>query len=128
MMKGEEYKEVLVDHLVPFMELHKVKTFMQDGAPCHASKLVIESLKKEKFTVLEWPGNSPDFNPIENCWSFMKKKLKEDHTITSLPKLIEAIKRMWVRDIPKEYFQKLSASRPRRLQMVLDQMGEMTKH
>ncbi len=57
----------------------------------------------------------------------MKKKLKEDHTITSQPKLIAAIKRMWVRDMPKEYFQKLSASMPRRLQMVIDQKGEMTE-
>jgi transposase len=119
-MNGERYKKVLAEHLVPFMELHQVKTFMQDGAPCHTSKLVMDSLKKQKLNVLEWPGNSPDLNPIENCWSFMKKKLKEGHTITSLPKLIAAIKRMWVRDIPKEYFQKLSASMPRRLQMVID--------
>ncbi len=27
---------------------------------------------------MDWPGNPPDLNPIENCWSFMKAKLKED--------------------------------------------------
>jgi hypothetical protein len=28
---------------------------------------------------MDWPGNSPDLNPIKNCWSFMKAKLKEDY-------------------------------------------------
>ncbi len=28
---------------------------------------------------MDWPGNSPDLNPIKNCWSFIKAKLKEDY-------------------------------------------------
>jgi transposase len=68
-------------------------------------------LKKERFSILDCHGNSPDLNPIENFWSHMKRKLKEDHTITSVPKLMQAIKKMWLR-----------------LQMVIDQKGEMTKY
>ncbi len=30
------------------------------------SKTVMEELKKEKFSILEWLGNSPDLNTIEN--------------------------------------------------------------
>ena len=67
-------------------------------------------------------------NPIENCWSHMKRKLKEDHTITSVPKLMQAIKKMWLKDMTRDYFKELSASMPRRLQMVIDQKGEMTKY
>jgi transposase len=85
-------------------------------------------LKKERFSILDWPGNSHDFNPIENCWSHMKRKLKEDHTITSVPKMMQAIKKMWLKDMTRDYFKELSASMPRRLQMMIDQKGEMTKY
>jgi transposase len=127
-MNGERYKGVMEENLIPFMNYHRAKTFMHDGAPCHRSKKVTEVLKKEKFSILDWPGNSPDLNPIENCWSHMKRKLKEDHTITSVPKLMQAIKKMWLKDMTRDYFKELSASMPRRLQMVIDQKGEMTKY
>jgi hypothetical protein len=129
-MNGVRYKMVLENHLLPFMELHKTKWFLQDGAPCHKSKVVMGRLKEmeNKFKVMDWPGNSPDLNPIENCWAYMKRKLKRDSTITSLPKLITAIKMMWVRDMPLAYFEKLADSMPRRIKEVLSQKGQMTKY
>ena len=41
-----------------------------------------------------WPGNSPDLNPIENCWNWMKDHLQEKK-VTSIKNLIEEIKRLW---------------------------------
>ncbi len=79
-------KVVMEENLIPFM--NRAKTFKLDSAPCHRSKTVMEVLKKEKFLILDWPVNSPNLNPIENCWSHMKRKLKDDHTITSVSKRI----------------------------------------
>ena len=31
-----------------------------------------------------WPGNSPDLNPIENAWSWMKKQLFETSKATNM--------------------------------------------
>jgi hypothetical protein len=83
---GERYKEVLDDHLIPFMRLHKSNYFLQGGAPCHQSKKVMDHLKefKKEFGILDW-GGSPDLNPIENCWTHMKRKLKDDGNITRSP-------------------------------------------
>ena len=39
------------------------------------SKVASEFLKKNKISVLEWPGNSADLNPIENLWTVMKDKV-----------------------------------------------------
>jgi hypothetical protein len=58
----------------------------------------------------------------------MKSKLKMNPAITSLPKLVEAIKLMWVRDLPLEYFQSLSSSMPRRIKAVIAAKGQMTKY
>jgi hypothetical protein len=41
---------------------------------------------------------------------------------------MEAIKMMWVKDMKLDYFQKLSDSMPRKLQMVIEGKGEMTKY
>ncbi|KAI0222937.1 Glutamate carboxypeptidase 2 [Lamellibrachia satsuma] len=46
---------------------------MQDGAPCHQSKVATDFLKN-KISLLEWPENSPDLNPIDNLWTIMKDK------------------------------------------------------
>ena len=32
-------------------------------------------LDEENIRTLDWPGNNPDLNPIENFWSEMAKKL-----------------------------------------------------
>jgi transposase len=130
-MNGPRYKTVLEDHLLPFMRIHGAQFFLQDGAPCHTSKVVMNRLKemKAEFSVLDWPGNSPDLNPIENCWSYMKLKLKAARfDTTSLPKLIHAIKKMWVEDMPSSYFLNLAHSMPRRLKAVIDNKGQMTKY
>ena len=48
--------------------------FMQDNAPCHNSKSTKQFLSANNIEVLDWPGNSPDLNPIEEVWNVMKKK------------------------------------------------------
>jgi hypothetical protein len=129
-MNGERYKDVLADHLIPQMMATRTPFFLQDGAPCHKARLVTNYLKQYEndFTVMDWPGNSPDLNPIENCWSYMKRRLKTDSTITSARKLEEAIKVMWVKEMDINYFKNLADSMPKRIQCVIEHNGEMTKY
>jgi hypothetical protein len=106
-MNSDRYMALLDEKLFPFMQIHGATHFLQDGALCHTSKKVMAFLREKRVAVMDWPGNSPDLNPIENLWSIMKKKLKEDHTITSLNKLQDAIKKMWVQ-MPNDLMMKLA--------------------
>lgn len=47
---------------------------MDDGASYHKAKTVTRFLNASDITVLSLPDNSPNMNPIENCWSIVKKK------------------------------------------------------
>jgi hypothetical protein len=74
-----------------------VLTLFQDGALCHISKRIKALLAKQSFEVIVWSGNSPNMNPIENYWSQMKNMLRKKD-ISSVPKLILALKELWTRD------------------------------
>jgi transposase len=77
---------------------------------------------------MDWPGNSPDLNPIETCWPYMKRRLKGDSTITSSTKQVEAIKNIWIKEMDSQYFKNLADSIPKRIQWIIEHNGDMTKY
>ena len=126
-MNSDWYVECLDNHLLPFMRIHGCKRFLQDGASCHKSKKTLAHLAAQPFSIIDWPGNSPDLNPIENVWNWMKDQL-QNINITSVPMLQEEIKKLWVQRTPIAYLRKLCDSMPSRLQQVIDADGNMTKY
>ena len=114
-MNGARYLEMLQEKL----QLHM--------APCHRSKIVSEFLKKKKIKTIDWPGNSPDLNPIENVCSLLKNKVADRQT-TSTQEMETAIKLLWIHEITPEYCRNLVDSMPRRLQAVLNNRGGHTKY
>ena len=46
-------------------------------------------------TLLDWPVNSPDLNPIENVWAAIKKEIRKNKIITNKRDLIENIIKAW---------------------------------
>ena len=67
---------------------------MQDRAPCHTAKSIMTWLTDSKVPVLEWVGNSPDCNPIENLWRGLKKEVNLGVT-SNLDKLADKIRKAW---------------------------------
>lgn len=126
-MNGDKYLQLLKDKLELHMGVHNCSIFMHDGAPCHTSKKVKTYLADTGVRVLDWPGNSPDLNPIENLWTLLKNKVAEKQP-SSAPDMIAAIKSVWVSEITPDYCKKLIHSMPRRLEAVIKNGGGHTKY
>jgi hypothetical protein len=126
-MNGELYQDVLENHLLLFMAMHRSIHFLQDCAPCHASKIIKDFLSTQPFQVIDWPGNSPYLNLIENAWNYIKRSFKSQD-IFSVPKLKEAILKMWTQDMSQKYLRALIDSMLKRIEAVINARGDMTKY
>ena len=109
------------------MTVHSTTIFMHNGAPCHRSKIVKKFLGENHVTVLGWPGNSSDLNPIKNLWTKMKDLVAKKQP-SSRKTLIQTIKEVWVQEISADYCNSLVASMPHRVQAVIKVKGGHIKY
>ncbi len=52
-------------------------------------------------SVLDWPANSPDLNPIDNLWSIIKRKMRDTRP-NNADELKAAIKAAWASITPQQ--------------------------
>ena len=126
-INGLKYVKLLKNKLLLHMTDHNTTAFIHNGAPCHRSKLVKKNLEENPETTLNWSGNSPDLNPIENLWAKIKDLVAEKQS-SGGKALFETIKEAWVKEISADYCDSLIASMPHRLQAITKVKGGHTKY
>ncbi|GBN52542.1 hypothetical protein AVEN_185532-1 [Araneus ventricosus] len=99
--------------------------YQQDNARCHTARSVCAWFDEhqDEFTVLLWPANSPDLNPIENLWDHLDRVVRDmDPQPRNLAQLATALESAWL-NIPVNTFRNLIGSLPARLAAVLSAKG-----
>ena len=98
LMTAQRYVDTLKAHLIQNKNKNTIKrmVFQQDGASSHTAKLTRAFFSEIGLTVLPWPANSPDLNPIENIWSVLKQNV-EKHEIKTKDELIRVVEKEWNR-------------------------------
>ncbi len=101
-MNAAKYKDILDENLLQSaqdLRLGRRFTFQQDNDPKHIAKITKEWLHNNSVTVLEWPSQSPDLNPIEHLWRDLKMAVHQ-RLPSNLTELERICKEEWQR-IPK---------------------------
>jgi hypothetical protein len=74
--------KVVVPKLYPFFcrckDLRPNTLVQKDGAEPHTHGVLHTYYSALGIQQLLWPGNSPDLNPIEPCWMYMKQETTRD--------------------------------------------------
>lgn len=122
------YKELLKQHVLPPLRtaVNQPAVFMQDNAPCHTAKSVKKFFSEENVTVMDWPAQSPDLNPIENVWKLLNERTKKQNP-SNVAELWNYLKEEWEK-ISVDECKTLINSCGRRCQAVIDSNGLHTKY
>lgn len=101
----------------------KRMVFQQDGATPHTAKATIQYMNEAGIKLLDkWPATSPDFSPIENMWSLVKKRVNPKAPSTKI-ELDRAVMQAW-NDIPYSTVNSLVQSFRSRLEKAVTLKGE----
>ncbi len=127
-MNSEVFRAILSAHIQPNASelIGRRFTVQMDNDPKHTAKATKEFLKGKKWTVMQWPSQSPDLNPIEHAFHLLKTKLKG-----KCPKNKQELKTVAVeawQSITRDETQRLVMSMRSRLQAVIDCKGFATKY
>ncbi len=106
------YLSIVADHVHPFMTTVYPSSdgyFQQDNAPCHKAQIISDWFLEHdnEFTLLKWPPQSPDLNPIEQLWDVVEREIRIMNVQpTNLQQLRDAIMSIWTK-ISEECFNTL---------------------
>ncbi len=100
-LNATAYLSIVADHVHPFMTTvyHLLMYFQQDNAPCHKAQIISDWFLEHdnEFTLLKWPPQSPDLNPVEHLWDVVEREiLIMDVQTTNLQQLRDAIRAVTV--------------------------------
>ncbi|PQE34086.1 transposable element tc1 protein [Rutstroemia sp. NJR-2017a WRK4] len=87
------YSGIIIPLVDEILQQYPELVFQQDNAPGHSSAFTCSVLERAQIKVIYWPANSPDLNPIETIWNWMKDYIDDYYpqVHSSYPRLKRAI-------------------------------------
>jgi len=91
------YTGIIVPLVQEILQEYPELSFQQDNAKGHASSFTMSVFQAIGIKPIFWPANSPDLNPIETLWNWIKDIIQEKHPEVhrSYPRLKNAVREAW---------------------------------
>lgn len=112
------YQEILEHYMLP--SAHKLNGYASYSSRTWA-KTTSNWFAEHDITLLDWPANSPDLNPVENLWGIVKREMRDTRP-NNTNDLKAAIKETWAFITPQQCH-RLVASMPRCIDVVIRAKG-----
>ncbi len=131
-LNATAYLSIVANHVHHFMTtVYPSSTgyFQQDNTQYYKAQIISDWFLEHdnEFTLLKWPPQSPDLNPMEHLWDVLEREIWiMDVQLTNLQQLQDAIMPIWTK-ISDKHFQHLVESIPRRIKEVLKAKGGPTQ-
>ena len=122
---AEAYQARICPLIKTFWQANWQFKIQQDNAPAHSAKSTQTWFRDNlpSAHLVNWPPHSPDLNPIEHIWIWMKRWITRNYAVRPTGKrLYAAVEAVWIA-VLEEYLLKLVHSMPRRLQAVIAAKG-----
>ncbi len=96
-INSDTYCERIVPLIDGWLRLYPQLKLMQDNAPGHAAAGTITELLERRIIPIFWPAFSPDLNPIEKIWNWMKDWIEREYGEQNWTdtKLRDAVRAAW---------------------------------
>jgi hypothetical protein len=126
-----EFQEMLAEELQPqgqqLFSAAGVRDWklLLDGASAHRAPATVAFMSSEGIRIVaDWPPNSPDLNPIENAWAWLKQQLYA-RQYASLEAMWQAAEAIWA-SMPLSMCQNLMDSIATRKAICIEREGGHT--
>lgn len=123
-----KYREIMSEVMLPHARENMPAgwIYQQDNDPKHKAKGVMNWFQDNSVSLLEWPAQSPDLNPIEHLWGEVERKLM-GRKFQKPDDLYAAVQQEWLA-LPNSVLETLVRSMPRRCKAVIDAKGFPTMY
>ena len=120
-------EDIVLPHVVPFLQGHPGMTLQHDNATSHTAHSVRNFLQDRNVSVLPWPAKSPDLNPIEHVWDLLDRRVRARAIPRrNIQELASALVAEW--DISQQELANLVQSMRRRCTAALNAAGGHTTY
>jgi transposase len=136
--KQVDYLTQVLKHLRPILDAFALITytlglallFMEDGNATHghksATNCCAQYRSKHGIVLLTHPSTSPNMNPIEKCWRWIKQALhRRRHQPTIEAEMRQAVLEEW-EAIPQEWINKLILKQEHWVTVLMQRHGWST--